>query len=73
MLRAQWEQTISLELETGQAILSVFYWNDRGNMRAIHPKVLYRRWKKAGQLAGVPERIPHNFRRTAVRNLERAG
>ena len=27
----------------------------------------------AGRYAGVPGRIPHDFRRTAVRNLERAG
>jgi integrase len=30
-------------------------------------------WKAACRLAGVPMRIPHDFRRTAVRNLERGG
>lgn len=32
-----------------------------------------RSWKTACLLAGVPGRIPHDFRRTAVRNLVRAG
>ncbi|MFB3144502.1 MAG: tyrosine-type recombinase/integrase, partial [Candidatus Methylomirabilales bacterium] len=32
-----------------------------------------RSWATACRKAGVPGRIPHDFRRTAVRNLERAG
>jgi integrase len=30
-------------------------------------------WRKARTEAGCPGRIPHDFRRTAVRNLERSG
>jgi integrase len=30
-------------------------------------------WRNACEAAGYPGRIPHDFRRTAVRNLERAG
>lgn len=30
-------------------------------------------WKNACRLPGSPGRIPHDFRRTAVRNLDRAG
>jgi integrase len=32
-----------------------------------------RSWLTACRKAGVPGRIPHDFRRTAVRNLVRAG
>ena len=73
LLWAQWEQALSLELATGQSIPWVFHWNDNGTLKEIHPKALYHRWKTACRRAGVPTRIPHDFRSTAVRNLERAG
>ena len=34
---------------------------------------LDRAWQRARDKAGLPGRIPHDFRRTAVRNLEQAG
>ena len=36
-------------------------------------KEFRRSWKTACEKAGLPGRIPHDFRRTAVRNLVRAG
>ena len=36
-------------------------------------KSFYTRWAQACEQAGCPGRIPHNMRRTAVRNLNRAG
>ena len=36
-------------------------------------KTFYKTWHRACRAAGVPGRIPHDLRRTAVRNLERAG
>ena len=73
LLRTQWEKVLSLEMTTGQTIPTVFHWNDRGTIKPIYPKALYHRRREACRLAGVPTRIPHDFRRTAVRNLERAG
>jgi integrase len=73
LLRSQWDHAVSLELETGQAVPWVFFWNDRRTIKPIHIKAFYRRWQTACTLAGVPQRIPHDFRRTAVRNFERAG
>ena len=43
----------------------------RGGGQAI--KSFYTRWDQACTAAGCPGRIPHDFRRTAVRNLNRAG
>jgi integrase len=36
-------------------------------------RTFWKRWRTACVAAGCPGRIPHDFRRTAVRNLNRAG
>src|SRR5262245_42672592 len=36
-------------------------------------QTFWKRWRTAAEAAGCPGRIPHDFRRTAVRNLNRAG
>ena len=36
-------------------------------------KSFWKRWRTACEEAGCPGRIPHDFRRTAVRNLNRSG
>lgn len=67
LLRRQRLDTIALERRKGQAVPWVFHRNGR-------PIKDFRgAWKKACKAAGCPGRIPHDFRRTAVRNLERAG
>jgi len=67
ILNAQVEYTRELELATGRIIPWLFHRNGRPikDFRTV--------WKEACRAAGVPGRIPHDFRRTAVRNLERAG
>ena len=41
--------------------------------RGMPVKSLARAWRSACRRAGCPGRVPHDLRRTAVRNLERAG
>jgi integrase len=48
----------------------------KGRRGSKHPKrirAFTKAWKTACTIAGCPGRIPHDFRRTAVRNLVRAG
>jgi integrase len=67
MLEEQKALTDALQRETERIVPWVFH-------RAGERIRSFRRvWLKACQAAGVPGRIPHDFRRTAVRNLERAG
>jgi integrase len=66
-LRRQWAAKGRLEAKRRKIITSVFH-RDGRPIRDFH-KVLQR----AALAAGYPGRILHDFRRTAVRNLVRAG
>lgn len=61
------ERTTAIEQARGRIIPWVFH-------RSGEPIRTFRRaWLTACAKAGVPGKIPHDFRRSAVRNLERAG
>jgi integrase len=67
VLERQRARTRVVEKATGTIIPWIFH-------RSSTPIKSFRRaWVTACTKAGVPDRIPHDFRRTAVRNLERAG
>lgn len=67
VLERQRRRTSKIEKATGRIIPWVFH-------RGGDPIKSFRRaWLTACRGAGCPGRIPHDFRRTAVRNLERAG
>jgi integrase len=67
LLEAQRAATTVLATKTDRIIPLVFHRDGA----AI--KTFYGAWRSACRAAGVPGRIFHDFRRTAVRNLERAG
>jgi integrase len=62
----QWKETQALR---SRGIVCPYVFHDSG-----HPIRYFRKaWKTACKAAGCPGRVPHDFRRTAVRNLVRAG
>ena len=81
VLERERRRTEALERDTGQIIPWVFHRAGEGI------RYFRRRWlaackaagfarpirRKDGRLVWLPTRIPHDFRRTAVRNFERAG
>ncbi len=66
----QRERTRKAQEKEGRIISQVF-WYKRGSIRPIGD--IRKRWDTACTAAGLAGRIPHDFRRTAVRNLVRAG
>jgi integrase len=72
MLGAQVERVDRLSRKIGRIIAPLFphpRWRRAGEPRRGFRK----RWRSVCKKAGVPGRLLHDFRRTAVRNLERRG
>lgn len=67
LIRRQREYTDRVQRDTGSIIPWVFHRGGR-QIRDIR-----KAWRRAVEAAGIGDRIPHDFRRTAVHNLELAG
>ena len=67
LLQEQHERTKALEVDLGKIIPWVFHRN------GTRIKTFRVQWLRACEKAKVPGRYVHDLRRTAVRNLERAG
>ena len=64
------DQLASVEELKRQGTITPFVFH-RADGRQI--KSYAKAWQKARDAAGYPGKVPHDLRRTAVRNLERAG
>lgn len=67
LLKAQREYTDAVEKRTGQIVRWVFH---REGRRVVS---IRQAWRTACKKAALVGKIPHDFRRSAVRRLERAG
>jgi len=68
VLEEQRARVREMERATGRIIPWVFPKPDGSKLVSYDPA-----WRKARREAGIPGQLMHDFRRTAVRNLERAG
>ena len=72
LLAAQVERVEALQRKLGRIVPHLFP-HPRGRRAGQARGGFSKRWETACKAAGVPGRLLHDFRRTAVRNLERAG
>jgi Phage integrase family len=70
-LTAQLDRVRTLERELGRVIPYLFP-HLHGPLKGTRRRDFWKRWRQATIAAGCPGRLRHDFRRTAVRNLERA-
>ena len=73
LLAAQVERVEALERKLGRIGLPLFPHSGTGPRAGQPRRGFGKRWQAACEAAGVPGRLLHDFRRTAVRNLERRG
>lgn len=67
LLEEQRQHTLAVQREAGRLIPLVFHNNGRPIVN------YYKAWHRACRAAGLSGNVPHDFRRTAVRNMVRAG
>ena len=67
LLEGQREKTLALQRQTDKIIFLVFH--NEGQLICNY----YKAWHKGCEKAGLSGKIPYDFRRTAVRNMVRAG
>jgi integrase len=81
LLKAQRKAADRIQRRKGMIVQHVFFHDvptkdgDAGfwSGHAIAPSGFYHAWCRARIAAGCPSSIPHDFRRTAIRNMVRAG
>ena len=67
------ERVEALQRQLGRIVPALFPHGGKGPRAGRARGGFSKRWQSACEAAGVPGRLLHDFRRTAVRNLERRG
>lgn len=67
-VQRQLELREQIQAERGIVIPTLFFWMDGRPIKSFR-----RAWKKAAAAAGYPNRLVHDFRRMAARDLRRSG